>query len=79
MRYAGNILLHPEAPLGKTREHFIRGYACLLQARQFSPDHMSEDMLFVMRSRHGLTREEVAKAEALVAGRFLNGLNPILP
>ncbi len=79
LRYAGSILLHPEAPLGKTREHFIRGYACLLQVRRLSPTYMSEDMLFVMRSRHGITREEVAKAEALLARRFLNGLTPILP
>ena len=76
--YAARILLHPEAPMGKTREHFIRGYACMIGARR-SGHRISDDALFVLRSRHGLTREEVAKAEQLVSQGFPNGITPILP
>lgn len=76
--YAGRILLHPDAPLGKTREHFIRGYACMLKAKAMQ-SHISDDALFVLRSRHGMTREEVSRAEELVRSGFPNPETPLLP
>jgi TPR repeat protein len=76
--YAGRILLHPDAPLGKTREHFIRGYACMLKAKAMH-DHVSDGALFVLRSRHGMTRKEVARAEELVRSGFPNPHTPLLP
>jgi TPR repeat protein len=76
--YAGRILLHPDAPMGKTREHFIRGYACMLKAKSMH-NHISDDALFVLRSRHGMTREEVARAEELFRSGFPNPETPLLP
>lgn len=76
--YAGRILLHPDAPMGKTREHFIRGYACMLKAKAMH-DRISEDALFVLRSRHGMTREEVARTEELFRSGFPNPETPLLP
>lgn len=83
--YAGRILLHPDAPLGKTREHFIRGYACLLKSRASWKEQghkiywLSDEALFVLRSRHGMTRDEVAQAEKLFKEGFPNNQTPLLP
>jgi len=83
--YAGRVLLHQDAPLGNTREHFIRGYACLLKSRvlwkmqQQKIYWLSDEALFVLRSRHGMTREEVARAEELVQQGFPNPRTPLLP
>ena len=81
----GRILLHAEAPMGKTREHFIRGYACLLKSRELSKYHeqdlylISDEALFMLRSRHGMTQEEVKQAEALLKKGYPNRKTPILP
>jgi TPR repeat protein len=77
--YAGRILLHAEAPMGATREHFIRGYACLLKSKTLEKSPVTDEILFILRSRHGLTREEVARAEELVRDGFPNRNLPILP
>ncbi len=85
--YAGRILLHPDLPMGATREHIIRGYACLLKNRLIraygESDNglwrISDEALFVLRSRHAMTREEVARAEQLVRDGFPNSETPLLP
>lgn len=83
--YAGRVLLHPDAPMGKTREHFIRGYACLLKSRALWKTWrhqlywLSDEALFVLRSRHGMTRDEVARAEELFKEGFPNTRTPLLP
>ncbi len=83
--YAGRVLLHPEAPMGNSREHFIRGYACLLKSRELWKVRghrmywLSDEALFVLRSRHGLTRAEVARAEELFEQGFPNNHTPLLP
>jgi len=76
--YAGRILLHENAPMGNTREHFIRGYACMLRAKELGYE-ISENTLFIMRSRHGLSREEVEKANKLVKNGFPNKDTNLLP
>lgn len=83
--YAGRILLHPDAPMGKSREHFIRGYACMLRSRavwkmqRAALYWISDDALFVLRSRHGMTQAEVARAEELFRQGYPNPETPILP
>ncbi|OYV06017.1 MAG: hypothetical protein CFE26_08540 [Verrucomicrobiales bacterium VVV1] len=77
--YAGRVLLHPDSPMGTTREHYIRGYACLLKSATLEASTVDEEVLFVLRSRHGMSREEVARAEALVRGGFPNSEPPLLP
>lgn len=83
--YAGRILLHPDAPMGRSREHFIRGYACLLKSRELHRIYkhtiypFSDEAMFVFRSRHGMTREEIARAEELFRQGFPNPKTPLLP
>ena len=77
-RYAGLILLRPDAPKGKTREHFIRGYACMLKYQQME-GKVDEHTLFLLRSRHGMTRDEVARAERMFSDGFPNSRTPLLP
>jgi len=79
LHYAGRILLHPDSPMGATREHYIRGYACLLKSATLKGSSVDEEVLFVLRSRHGMSREEVARAEALFRGGFPNSETPLLP
>lgn len=76
--YCGRILLHPDAPLGKTRTHFIHGYACMSAAKKRGYK-ISDKTMFIMRSRHGLNSQEIDAAKALVAQGFPDGLKPILP
>lgn len=77
--YAGRVLLHPDSPMGNTREHYIRGYACLLKSATLEGSTVDEEVLFVLRSRHGMSREEVARAEALFRDGFPNARTPLLP
>lgn len=86
--YAGRVLLHPDLPLGATREHIVRGYACLLKGRAIRKElgadaqghiEITDDALFVLRSRHGMTREEVSRAERLFREGFPNSKTPLLP
>lgn len=77
-RYAGLILLRPDAPKGNTREHFIRGYACMLKYQQME-GKTDEHTLFLLRSRHGMTRDEVARAERMFSDGFPNSRTPLLP
>lgn len=77
--YAGRILLHPDTPMGNTREHIIRGYACVLKSATLEQSNVDEEVLFVLRSRHGMTRQEVASAETLVRNGFPNPETPLLP
>jgi TPR repeat protein len=77
-RYAGLILLRPDAPKGNTREHFIRGYACMLRYQRME-GKTDEHTLFLLRSRHGMTKEEVARATELFRDGFPNSRTPLLP
>ncbi len=83
--YAGRILLHPDAPMGKSRDHFIRGYACMLRSRAVWKMQrqnlywISDEALFVLRSRHGMTQGEVQRAEEMFRQGYPNPETPILP
>lgn len=83
--YAGRILLHPDAPMGNSRDHFIRGYACMLRSRavwKMQRSYLywiSDDALFVLRSRHGMTQDEVKRAEEMFQQGYPNPETPILP
>lgn len=77
-RYAGLILLRPDAPKGNTREHFIRGYACMLKYQQME-GKTDEHTLFLLRSRHGMTKEEIDRAKELFRNGFPNSRTPLLP
>ena len=77
--YSGRVLLHPDSPMGNTREHYIRGYACLLKSATLEGSTVDEEVLFILRSRHGMTREEVNRAETLVRQGFPNSDTPLLP
>jgi TPR repeat protein len=76
--FCGRILLHPDAPLGNTRKHFIHGYACMTMAKRCEYK-ISDKTLFIMRSRHSLTSQEIDEAKALAANGFPDGITPILP
>ncbi len=77
--YAGRILLHPDSPMGNTREHYIRGYACLLKSATLEGSSVDEEVLFILRSRHGMTRWEIEQAKKLFRSGFPNASTPLLP
>ncbi|MCP5537627.1 MAG: sel1 repeat family protein [Akkermansiaceae bacterium] len=76
--HAGRVLLHPDTPLGTTRQARIRGYACMLSARK-SHYTISDHTLFIMRSRFSFTREEVAEAQKLSDSGFPTPDSKLLP
>ncbi len=67
--YAGRVLLHQKAPFQLTRDDLVRGYACILRAQKMGFG-IHDDGLFVLRSRHSLSREEVAQAEKMIKNGF---------
>ena len=76
--YSGLTLLHPDSPVGGTREHYVRGYACMLSARKMGY-LISDKGIFQLRSRHNMTRQEVERAAQLSDGGFPNSTTPLLP
>lgn len=76
--YIGCALLHPDTPLGETREARIKGYACMLSAQR-GGWKISDDTLFVMRSRFNLSRAEVAKAQSMFKEGFPRADTKFLP